>query len=174
MHNAEHLPLGLWPPLRLIESDTVDGCNLVVINRAEYREQGGDALDLPRVLIAPWASGMKSQNRASKTGGKIEGARPQILLGCRAARLNALAPKFLGAHNAEKVILGPNAGLCLAVNRHLVEPLRLVWSPVSFVARLPSRKAKAIADMIASRNRIVAAERVDNEAISRAGHEAHR
>jgi hypothetical protein len=82
----------------------VDAGDLVVLERAEGGDQGGDAVGLACVLIAPGAARMEAQDAARDSIVECESAQAKIRFRQRAAWVAGFTPNGAGALDADKII----------------------------------------------------------------------
>ena len=123
VHDAEHAAAEL--PALGRERDALDGRDLVVVDRAEGREQRRDEDGAAGVFLAPGACFVKTEYGVVDVLGERDGARSQIELGQRCARTNAAVPDLSGAVDADQVLRATLATLAFGVGCAAVELLHL-------------------------------------------------
>jgi hypothetical protein len=66
MDDPKHTPIRLWPALRLIEANAMDGGDLAIVNRAESCEHHRDMFGSAGVIVSPRAAWVDAQHIASE------------------------------------------------------------------------------------------------------------
>ena len=70
MHDAEHSAVEL--AAIALEGDTMDGSNLVIVDRAERGNQRGHAIVLPVLSLRHGQRGWKRSTAAGQFGGQVQ------------------------------------------------------------------------------------------------------
>src|ERR1700749_4527404 len=107
MYDADHFTLCLGPAFGLVDADSVNAGDHIIVERPEWHDQTRNTINLARFLVTPRTRRMIPKHGDTKVIGRIElAALAEVGLGLRSARVDALTPQTLRPLNSLPVLIG--------------------------------------------------------------------